>query len=56
MKPAPNGGEARKLDTNLGRMPRTQGTKPVTHTPLAVEKGKMPRKMGGGRERDPSRR
>jgi hypothetical protein len=56
--PHPNGGECRQVDRagTESKMPRNQKSARITHGPLAVENGKMPRSMSGGRERDPFRR
>ena len=55
-QPHPNGGEVRKTPDAQAKMPEKQKIRPVTHTKLDVPVAKMPKQMGGQRQRDPHRR
>jgi hypothetical protein len=55
-QPHPNGGEVRKTPDAQAKMPEKQRVRPVTHTKLEIPGSKMPKTLGGQRQRDPHRR
>ncbi len=55
-EPHPNGGEVSRVDVPRSKMPQNQSSSPITHTPLNVELGKMPKQMTGPRQDQPRRR
>jgi|GEM_PF-4721250 len=55
-QPHPNGGEVRKTPDAQAKMPKDQKVRPITHTKLDIPTSKMPKQLGGQRQRDPSRR
>ncbi len=55
-QPAPNGGEVRTLPDAQSRLPKEQKVRPITHTKLEIPAAKMPKTLGGQRQRDPHRR
>ena len=55
-QPHPNGAEVRRADPPSAMVPKQQSTRPITHTPLECPDAKMPKRMGGGHQRDPHRR
>ena len=55
-EPHPNGGEVARVDVPRSKMPERQASSPITHTPLNVDLGKMPKQMSGPRQEQPRRR